>query len=142
MWALLKSDVVVALIPADQQQGAAKVAAEGVFADAYADGTGAQIDWIRQPNGTYLPPPPVIRTLLSREEFFSRFTDEEHGALLRLARADTAIGEKVAGFLRWLEILGGVDVTSDRVIQGFDFFVTQGWLTSTRRDELLAPIEE
>lgn len=88
----------------------------------------------------FTDPDPVYRSALSKEEFFSRFTDTEYGALLRLSRADTAIGERVAGFLRILEILGAIDVTEDRVVAGFQFFVDQGWLTEARRDELLAPV--
>lgn len=94
--------------------------------------------------GLFESPAPVVveRTVISRDEFFGRLTDDEYGGLIQLSRRDDAVGTKVSGFLRWLEILGAVDLASDRVVTGFQWLVDQGYLTTERRDEILAPIEE
>lgn len=90
--------------------------------------------------GVFESPTAVPRALLTKEEFFSRLTDEEYGGLIILSRRDDAVGVRISGFLRWLEILGALDVTEERIVAGFQWLVDQGYLTSERRDEILASV--
>lgn len=92
----------------------------------------------REEEGVWVPrpaAPPVPRTLLTKAEFYDRFTDDELGDLKQLAGTN----KTAAGYLEWLQVQMAVDLENARLIAGLDRLVTAGKITAARRDELLVP---
>ena len=98
-------------------------------------------------SGTFTPAPlppekpfPIIRTIRI-DKWLDRWDDETFGRVLRLAENDTAIGNQIKGWIKWLDRQSAISLDDTRIVNKLDYALTNSFITQQEHDDLLADVQ-
>lgn len=91
-----------------------------------------------------LPPEPdwpVIRTI-TVEHWLNRWSDETLGRVIRISESDTPVGDKVKGWLAWLDRQSAISLDDTRITDRIQQAVDAGKITVAEQTTLMADVQE